>query len=64
MRFRINSSTNIKLIAGDTFTLHTVCVGHPIYVRDIKRGDTHIPAYIGAKHGGISDIKIIPCPKS
>lgn len=60
MRFRVNESHNIKLEVGDTFTLHTLCVGHPIYVSDIERGDLHVAAYIGAKKGGLSTITHIP----
>lgn len=63
MRFRVNSSQNIKLLVGDKFTLHTLCIGHPIYVCDIERGDIRVPAYIGAKKGGITSISFMPCPK-
>lgn len=63
MRFRVNGSKNIKLQPGDTFTLHAVCVSHPIYVNDIERGDLRIPAYIGAKKGGITTISILPARK-
>lgn len=64
MRFRVNSSKNIKLQPRDIFTLHAVCVSHPIYVSDIERGDMCIPAYIGAKKGGITTIYILPRRKS
>lgn len=57
-RFRVLDSTNIKLLAGDTLTMHTLCVGMPIYASDIDRGDTRIPAYIGAKKGGITILRI------
>ena len=63
MRFRVNNSQNIKLLVGDKFTLHTLCIGHPIYVCDIERGDIRVPAYIGAKKGGITSISFMPCPK-
>lgn len=55
-RFQVNRSSNIKLEPGDTFTLHALCVGHPLYVRDIQRGELLIPAYIGAKNGGLTII--------
>lgn len=58
-RFRVNVSHNIKLIEGDLFTLHTIFIGHPLYVSDIQRGDQLIPAYIGAKKGGIASIFLI-----
>ncbi|MDE7376543.1 MAG: hypothetical protein K2N16_06825 [Muribaculaceae bacterium] len=58
-RFRVNQSHNIKLLAGDTFTLHTIFRGHPLYVSDIQRGEQLIPAYIGAKKGGIASIFLI-----
>ena len=60
MRFRVNYSRNIKLEEGDIFTLHILCVGHPIYVSDIERGNTHVPAYVGARKGGLSTITLIP----
>ena len=60
MRFRINASHNIKLEPGDTFTLHTLCVGHPIYISDIERGASRMSTYIGAKKGGLSSITLIP----
>ena len=59
MRFRVNASQNIKLKPDDTFSFHTLCIAHPIYIRDIQRGDIHIPAYIGARKGGLTDISMI-----
>ncbi len=59
-RFRINKSHNIKLKPGDTFTLHTISIGLPIYITNICRGDERFPAYIGAKKGGIVSISLIP----
>lgn len=61
MTFRVVSSHNIKLQPGDVGTIHTLCVGHPIYVSDIRRHDgLLIPAYIGAKRGGITSIALMP----
>ena len=60
MRFRVKKSHNIKLEAGDVFTLHTLCLGHPIYISDIVRGDTILPAYIGAKKGGLTSLTHLP----
>ncbi len=59
MRFRVNKSHNIKLLAGDTLTLHTISIGHPIYVSDIVRGEDRIEGYIGAKKGGLRSFKIL-----
>ncbi len=59
MRFRVINSNNIKIEPGDTFTLTTVCVGHPLYLSDIQRGDIRIPAYYGAQRGGILHIDCI-----
>ena len=56
MRFRVNDSRNIKLEPGDTFTVRTLSLGHPLYVSDIRRGDMYLPAYIGAKKGGLTKI--------
>lgn len=57
MRFRVAASSNIKLKEGDSFTLHTLCIGYPIVVSDIVRGDMRFPSYIGAKKGGLQSIK-------
>lgn len=59
MRFRVNTSNNIKLKPNDTFSFHTLCISHPIYICDIQRGDIHIPAYIGARKGGLTNISMI-----
>lgn len=56
MRFRVNHSHNIKLEPGDTLTIRTLSLGHPLYVSDIRRGDMYLPAYIGAKKGGLTKI--------
>lgn len=57
-RFQVNESRNIKLAVGDTFTLHTLCKGHPLYISDIDRSGIRVPAYIGAKKGGIITITV------
>lgn len=62
MNFQVVSSHNIKLAVGDHLKLHTVCVGHPLYASDIQHGDLHLPAYIGAKKGGIKSINFLPTP--
>ena len=59
-RFRVNQSKNIKLLVGDTFTINILCLRHPIFISNIERGDRHIPAYIGARKGGITSITLIP----
>ncbi len=58
-RFRVKKSHNIKLQEGDMLTLHTISIGHPIYVSDIVRGEEHIEGYIGAKKGGLRRFKIL-----
>lgn len=60
-RFLVVSSYNIKLIADDTFTMHSVCVGLPFYAACIHRGDMLIPGYVGAKASGVSSISIRRC---
>lgn len=57
LRFRIVKSMNIKLKEGDIVTLHTLCIGHPVYVSDIQRNDVHFASYVGAKQGGLQSIK-------
>lgn len=54
-RFRVIEADNIKLMQTDIFRLDHLCVGMPLCVRDIIRNDsqTIIPAYIGARKGGI-----------
>ena len=63
MRFRVRKAHNIKLEPGDVFTLHTLCIGHPIYISDIVRGETLLPAYIGAKKGGLTSIAHLSAPE-
>lgn len=58
-KFRVNRSQNIKLLPDDTFTLHTLCLGHPIYISDIMRGELRLPAYIGAKKGGLTSVQSV-----
>lgn len=55
-RFRITASQNIKLTEGDTFTMHSACVGLPFFAADIHRGEERIPGYVGAKNNGITSI--------
>ncbi len=57
-RFRVAESANIKLQQEDVLTLHTLCVGHPVYVSDIERGEERIPAYLGAKKGGLVSLTV------
>lgn len=59
-RFRVRNSKNIKLIAGDLMTINIICLKHPLFISDIERADMHIPAYIGARKGGITSITLIP----
>ena len=60
MRFRVLRSENIKLKTSDTVTLHTLCIGQPVYISDIIRGDIHYTAYVGAKKGGLLTIRELP----
>jgi hypothetical protein len=57
-RFRVITSYNIKLLADDVFTMHSVCVGLPFYAEAIRRADTVIPGYVGAKGSGVSAVTI------
>ena len=57
-RFLVLSSYNIKLLADDIFTMHSVCVGLPFYAASIHRGESQIPGYVGAKNGGVSSITL------
>lgn len=60
MRFRVLRSENIKLKTSDTVTLHTLCIGQPVYISDIIRGDMQFTAYVGAKKGGLLSIREFP----
>lgn len=53
LRFRVMNASNIKLRTGDLVTLHTLCIGHPVFISDITRGDYHYTSYVGAKKGGL-----------
>ena len=56
--FRILESHNIKLLAGDRFKTRSISVGLPFYAIEIHRGQQLIPGYIGARDGGITNLKI------
>ncbi len=58
-RFQVNRSRNIRLQPGDTFSLSIVCLYHPLFLSDLTHGDMQIPAYIGARKGGITSITLI-----
>ena len=60
MRFRVLRAGNIKLKSSDTVTLHTLCIGQPVYISDIIRGDIRFTAYVGAKKGGLLSIREFP----
>ncbi len=60
MRFRVLRSENIKLRSSDIVTLHTLCIGQPVYISNIIRGDIHFTAYVGAKKGGLLSIREFP----
>lgn len=52
-RFRVISSSNIKLLPGDTAIFTHFCVGQPFYAARIERyGLPYNDAYMGARSGG------------
>ncbi|MDE6339183.1 MAG: hypothetical protein K2K97_05280 [Muribaculaceae bacterium] len=59
MKFKVIEAHNIKLMKDDLCTLNTVSIGLPLFISNIQRGSTIIPAYIGAKKGGIQSIEVI-----
>ena len=64
MRFRILRAENIKLKTDDIVTVHTLCIGQPVYISDIIRGDMQYTAYVGAKKGGLISIREFLAPDS
>lgn len=56
-RYHVLSSCNIKLLADDILTIHSMCVGLPFFAADILRGESVIPGYVGAKNTGIGSIQ-------
>ena len=62
LRFKVINARNIKLQPSDTVTVHTICIGLPIFVSNIQREDAIIPLYIGAKNGGVKSINYQPVP--
>lgn len=60
LRFKVIRARNIKLQAGDTATIHSVCIGLPIFVSNIQRGTSILPLYIGAKKVGVTSIDYKP----
>ncbi len=60
LRFKVISARNIKLQRGDTATIHSVCIGLPLFVSNIQRDTSILPLYIGAKNGGVTSIDYRP----
>lgn len=60
LRFKVLDSKNIKLLPDDTCTLSSVCIGLPLFISNIQRGNLIIPGYVGAKTGGIQSISYHP----
>lgn len=56
LRFRVIKADNIKLCTDDLCTISSICIGMPLLVSNIQRGNAMIPAYVGAKNGGILSI--------
>ncbi len=59
-RFLVIATRNIKLEPSDLITLKTICIGLPLYATDITRGKDTIPAYVGARKGGLTSARLIP----
>lgn len=55
-RFLVIESSNIKLMAGDEFMMHSVTVGLPFFAAEIRRGEEFITGYIGARASGVKSI--------
>ena len=64
LKFKVISARNIKLEKNDICTLHSVSIGLPLFISHIQRGALIIPAYIGAKKGGIETIEVIKTEKT
>lgn len=62
LKFKVLYARNIKLEQNDICTLHSVSVGLPLFISNIQRGSMIIPAYIGAKKGGVQSIEILDRP--
>lgn len=62
LRFKVLESINIKLQPGDTCTINSICIDMPLFVSNIQRDTTVIPAYIGARQGGIKQIQVANHP--
>lgn len=56
--FLVEESSNIKLLPGDEFTMHSITIGLPFYAAEIKRGNEILTGYIGAKRTGIKSISM------
>lgn len=58
-RFKVLDSKNFKLLPGDEFLMHPVTVGLPFFAAEIRRGETKIAGYIGARSSGVRSIKCL-----
>ncbi|MDE6415471.1 MAG: hypothetical protein K2K68_00390 [Duncaniella sp.] len=57
--FIINESKNCKLLKGDKITLTHLVMGQELIVKEVKRGNSIIGPYCGAKEGGLTALEII-----
>lgn len=52
-RFRVIASANTRLRAGDTFECGLMVDGEPLYIDNLRQGDTAPVAYVCGKRSGI-----------
>lgn len=62
LRFKVIEAKNIKLQKDDICTINSICIGLPLVVSNIQRGGIIIPAYIGAKFGGVRQCTLRNAP--
>ena len=53
LRFRIVSSENTRLRAGDTFSCSMIIEGEPLYIDNLRQNDAAPLAYVCGKRSGI-----------
>jgi hypothetical protein len=58
-RFKVLRAENSKLCPGDTFNVKAIILNHPLFIKEIKRGEERVERIVEAHVSGITTISKI-----
>lgn len=58
-RFKVLTSENAQLLAGDEFTATSFMQDYPLYIATIKRGEQSTPSYIAGASSGLTTVRVV-----